>query len=60
MSFVVRIKDRRIEVKLAYLEPIPPNVTSMGWFFLFREVRSRGDVPSDLGFLEGKVLRAKR
>jgi hypothetical protein len=26
----------------------------MGWFFLFREVRPRGDVFGDLGFREGK------
>jgi hypothetical protein len=42
--------------KLGVTEPIPPTVTSMGRFFLFREVRPRGDVPSDLGFSEGKGL----
>jgi hypothetical protein len=31
-------------------EPIPPTITSVGMFFLFREVKSRGDVPGDLGF----------
>jgi hypothetical protein len=31
-------------------EPIPPTITSMGRFFLFKEVRPRGDVPGDLGF----------
>jgi hypothetical protein len=25
-------------------------ITTMGWFFLFRVVRPRGDVPGDLGF----------
>jgi hypothetical protein len=30
------------------IEPIPPTVTSMGRFFLFREVRPRGHV---LGYL---------
>jgi hypothetical protein len=31
-------------------EPIPPTVTSMERFFMFREVKPRGDVPGDLGF----------
>jgi hypothetical protein len=31
----------------------------MGRFFLFREVRPRGDVPGDLGFEEAKVKRTK-
>jgi hypothetical protein len=38
-------------------EPIPPTVTLMGRFFLFREVRPMGDVPDDLGFREDKGLR---
>jgi hypothetical protein len=37
-------------------QPIPPTVTSMGRLFLFREVRPRADVPSDLGFREAKGL----
>jgi hypothetical protein len=32
------------------IELIPPTVTSMGKFFLFREVKPRGDIPGDLGF----------
>jgi hypothetical protein len=31
----------------------------MGWFFLFREVRPRGDVPGDLGFEKAKDYRIK-
>jgi hypothetical protein len=31
-------------------EPIPPTITSMGRFFLFREVNPRGDVPGNLFF----------
>jgi hypothetical protein len=31
-------------------EPIPPTVTSMERFFLFREVRPKGDVPGNLVF----------
>jgi hypothetical protein len=31
-------------------EPIPPTVTSMGGFFLFREAKPKGDVPGNLIF----------
>jgi hypothetical protein len=49
-QFVARKKAIRLKAKLAKQEPIPPNVTIMGRFFLFREVRPRGDVPGDLWF----------
>jgi hypothetical protein len=39
-------------------EPLPPTVTTMGKFFLFRGVRPRGDVLGDLGFGEGKRLKS--
>jgi hypothetical protein len=31
-------------------ETIPPTVTLMGRFFIFREVRHKGGIPDDLGF----------
>jgi hypothetical protein len=41
-------------------EPIPPTVTSMGRFFLFREVRPRETSPVTWGFEKAKGLGAKR
>jgi hypothetical protein len=45
-------------VKLAKQEPSPPNVTTMGRFFLFREVSPGGDVPGNLGFEEAEDTRS--
>jgi hypothetical protein len=49
-QFVARKKGYKVEGQTGVTGTYPTQCHHDGRFFLFREVRPRGDVPGDLGF----------